>query len=133
MSAKTMFGLSDPFDTGIFESFFAPIGYGQKTALEKRCTLCGSTFKELTRLGRVGCTKCYEVFARELSPTIERLHARAEHKGRTPASFENKSGEDELSVLEGKLKEAIRSENYEEAAVLRDKIRSLKNEKEGDE
>ena len=125
--------LSSPFKGGMFESFFAPVGNPQKKVLEKRCTLCGSTFKELTRLGRVGCTKCYEVFSQELSPTLHRLHSRVEHKGRTPSSFKKESGEDEITILEGKLKDAIGAENYEEAAVIRDKIRSLRKEREGGE
>ena len=130
MSAKSLFELSDPFDTGIFDSFFAPSGYGQKRQEEKRCTLCGSTFRELKKIGRVGCTKCYEVFERELYPTVTRLHGNVKHSGRVPRTEKKESALDEAASLERQLKAAILDEKYEEAAVIRDKIRSLKNKEE---
>ena len=42
--------------------------------------------------------------------------------------WEDKKEKSELDILKEKLKTAIENENYEEAAVLRDEIRSKEGE-----
>lgn len=130
-STNMLFQLSDPFEGGIFESFFAPVRQGQRRSEEKRCTLCGSTFRELKKLGRVGCTKCYEVFRAELSPTVTRLHGNVKHSGRAPKAMKRElTAKERIDELEKKLRGAILEEKYEEAAVIRDELRALKEKGE---
>ena len=42
---------------------------------------------------------------------------------------EENKGEDQITILEEKLKKCIKDENYEEAAKFRDKIKAIKEEK----
>lgn len=92
----------------------------------KRCPLCGSTFADLVHTGKIGCAKCYEAFAQELAPTVYQLHGKVEHTGRAPAAFAAKNDKkNKLKALKSELKAAIDSQNFEQAAKLRDEINGL--------
>jgi protein arginine kinase activator len=96
------------------------------------CPNCGFTLESLKRVGRLGCSKCYETFADEIEQRLPSLHKGVSHTGYFPEGLvklhELKS---ELEELNARLDEAIAEENYEEAASLRDKIRALKQKEEG--
>ncbi len=117
--------------SGLFESMFgipsAPALSGAKrTVKEKRCPLCGLTIREISEEGKVGCAECYRSFADELRPSITRIHGSVHHKGRFPLRFKNKcEKENRLEDLRRRLKEAIKNEEFERAAALRDEIRNL--------
>ncbi len=102
---------------------------------KKRCTFCASTFDDLVRTGKVGCHKCYEVFADELKPSIENIHGNAKYMGRRPGKRKteeirrdkNDSIQDKIKALRTELDEAVSNQEYEKAAVIRDKIREIEN------
>lgn len=90
------FGFGSSFMPGLFGSVFDALsegktGYtgGRGYAEEKRCPLCGSVFGDITRGGKVGCAKCYETFAPELSGTLEGIHGNVKHIGRRPKKHNN--------------------------------------------
>ncbi len=88
------------------------------------CPSCGMTLSELQRKGRVGCPDCYHTFAEVLTPYIKRVQGAESHIGSAPQQEECLPPEAHpLDALKQKLQEAIQSENYEEAARLRDEIR----------
>jgi protein arginine kinase activator len=93
-----------------------------------KCPECGITFEEFKSKGRFGCPKDYEVFREPLAPLLAKIHDGARrHKGRLPrgrASMEGGSG-DRLLRLRRQLRMAVAGENYEEAARLRDEIRTV--------
>ena len=115
---------------GIFEPFFRnSVSHTQMQS--KKCNLCGLSFEEIRKLGKVGCPKCYSTFSEELSGIIREIHGSAKHCGNIPESIANMpeiQNSDE-EILREQLNNAINSENYEEAAILRDKIKALKGEK----
>lgn len=82
------FGFGNSFMPGLFGSVFGALsdgfGYARECEPEKRCPLCGSAFGDITRGGKVGCAKCYETFAPELSGTLEGIHGNVKHIGRRP-------------------------------------------------
>lgn len=115
------------FEKSILDNFFAPVSHTATKHEEKRCNLCAATFNDLQKMGKVGCPVCYTTFERELSQTIARLHGDSIHKGITPEKLKKEeSREDKLSKLEKDLRVAISEEKYEDAAILRDKIREMK-------
>ena len=105
------------------------IGSPQKTAERgKSCPLCGGTFHDFVKTGKAGCPRCYETFEAELLPSIQRIHGRTAHTGQAPARFrEENEKKQKIAGLETELKEAIRTENYEKAAEIRDTLRNLRN------
>lgn len=87
----------------------------------KRCDLCGCSFDDIRHSGKVGCGKCYSVFSDELEPMIKGIHNNTVHVVRDVK-------EESVSEIEGlriELNNAVKAEEYEKAAELRDKIKEL--------
>ena len=93
------------------------------------CPQCGMTYEDFRKSGRLGCGRCYETFRRFLAPLLKRIHGSTEYHGRVPHAVEQKTVDlkEELSQLKEKLKTAVGAESFEEAARLRDRIRSLES------
>ena len=97
-----------------------------------RCKGCGSSFEDIAQSGKVGCAECYHTFYDRLIPSIQRIHGNTKHCGKNPnitpqsdCTAIAKKPQNELESLREQLKEAIDVQNFEQAAVLRDKIKEL--------
>lgn len=97
-----------------------------------RCPVCGSTYTEIRKCGQVGCAACYETFADELMPSIKRIHGNTTHCGKHSsvalARKENPNTQKTKSRLESlkeKMAEAVKNQDFENAAKLRDEIKGL--------
>jgi protein arginine kinase activator len=99
----------------------------ESTALNQReCPYCGIKFVEFRNSGRLGCPHDYTEFREELAPLLENIHGETRHCGKTPRRLpQNKQNQSELIQLRNRLKQAIHKEDYEDAARLRDRIRTL--------
>jgi protein arginine kinase activator len=88
------------------------------------CPVCGIQYMEFKAGGRLGCPHDYQVFQAALKPLLERIHRSVQHHGKTPAhAHHNAALQAELVDLRQKLRRAVESEAYEEAACLRDLLR----------
>ncbi|MBR6615835.1 MAG: UvrB/UvrC motif-containing protein [Lachnospiraceae bacterium] len=122
------------------------------------CPNCGTTYKDFVETSRFGCSDCYGVFGPLLGENIRHLQGSERHVGKRPdyvlrdeaakaqvdeeadKNSEDASGrstelpkltkEEQTRLLQTRIKDALRREDYEEAAALRDRIRSLKEENE---
>lgn len=103
------------------------------------CAKCGTSFVSIQSHGLLGCPECYTVFegllivemisAHKVPMRIgkmqentkkERLHVgRIANKDREPSSASR------IASLNEALTEALKKENYEQAAWLRDQIKAL--------
>ncbi|MDD6434391.1 MAG: UvrB/UvrC motif-containing protein [Ruminococcus bromii] len=98
-----------------------------------RCEFCGTTYPEIAKTGHVGCAKCYDVFADELYPSIRRIHGNTTHCGKNSKRAENakaekpveQTKEDKIKALKAELDKAVKEQNFEHAAELRDKIKEM--------
>ena len=90
---------------------------------KKRCDLCGAAFEDIRKSGKVGCGKCYSVFENELKQTINSIHGANVHQNRICAEERKKN--DEIEAIRKELKRAVENEDYEQAAVLRDRIKEM--------
>ena len=99
------------------------------SAPDLRCPVCGLTASEFHKMGRLGCPACYDAFQEIISDVLVDLHRDVQHKGRSPAGpAPMDAGEERrrrLCLLNEELDQAVASEAYERAAVLRDEIRKL--------
>lgn len=90
---------------------------------QKTCPVCGITFAEFRKGGRLGCAYDYVAFEDDLEPLLVNIHGALEHKGKVP---KNRRGSPErqrqLAELREEMKAAIKKEEYEKAGILRDKI-----------
>ena len=116
-----------PFGGDLFGNLFG-ISAPQKAPVGKHCA-CGALFSDVQRAGKVFCAKCYETFAEELEPTLRSLYGKARHTGRVPAKASAaRDKQNRLIQLKSELRAAIEAEKFEDAARLRDEIRSMEKE-----
>ena len=95
----------------------------------KRCEKCGSSIEDISNSGKLGCANCYSVFYDKLIPSIKRIHGNTNHSGKLASSIsEDKRIKNKTKKLEEQLQEAIKEQDFERAAKLRDKIKELKKE-----
>ncbi len=120
-------GLSSLFTGGLLGSLLKNDLSGTTAAGAIRCTRCGISFEEIARSGKVGCADCYQQFREKLSPTVERLHGKADHVGKSPNGPKESTPPAllRLEQLKEQLAKAIETQEFELAAKLRDEIREL--------
>ncbi len=95
-----------------------------------QCDRCGMTFQQFVKIGRFGCSHCYETFHDQLKPVLRRLHSgNWAHNGKIPkrmgGGIHLRKRMEELKI---ELRDAIGQEEFERAANIRDEIRSLEKE-----
>ena len=99
----------------------------QLARLDQRvCPVCGISFLEFRKQGRLGCPHDYVFFAEELDPLLMNIHDQTHHIGKAPKR--QSCGADQqtqLIRLRREMKEAVAHEKYEQASELRDKIREI--------
>lgn len=98
-----------------------------------QCDVCGLTYQDFKKIGRLGCTKCYQAFAAHLHPLLRRIHGSDQHTGKViqhgpgPASTVSS-----LRQLRQQLRRAIEAEEFEKAAKLRDSIHEVETQAASD-
>ncbi len=117
----------------MLSSMFGDIGAitpGEQTV---RCPVCGASFADIAESGKVGCAECYRTFYSELLPYLKRVHGTVKHTGKIPnsAPLAVKPQEETVDTLRMELNRLVSEERFEEAAVVRDKIKKLE-EKENE-
>ena len=90
------------------------------------CPCCGLGFQEFRKTGRLGCANDYRAFQERLDPFLLSVHGASEHVGKAP----RRRGivvdyGPTLVRLRNELHDAVATEDYERASVLRDKIKEL--------
>lgn len=99
---------------------------GKKPIQALQCERCGLTYSQFSKVGRFGCSDCYQQFSERLDPLFRRVHGTTVHAGKIP----KRSGgriqyKREIGQLKTKLQQLIEQEEFEQAAELRDQIREL--------
>ena len=131
-AARLGFEALNPFGNFAFDGLLGSImgGTQQKTAQKiKRCEGCGMSMSDIAENGKMGCAGCYTAFRAEFMPSIERIHGKAQHGGKRPPAPPQAETNNELDELKAQLKAAVESENYEQAAQLRDEIKQRGEQK----
>ncbi len=98
-------------------------------AVKSACPVCRWTMAQFQKTGRMGCSECYLHFHKEAESFLKKIHGATTHKGKkAPAEVAKtkvRDREKSLSRLKMDLEKAVREEQYELAASLRDKIRDF--------
>lgn len=101
--------------------FSFPLFFDQNPSQSgKVCPNCGMSLSAIQKGGKFGCSACYDTFSSvlDLTPFIgSGFQGQGDQK-------EEKKEEDPISKLKKELIEAVKREEYEKAAALRDKIRA---------
>ena len=93
---------------------------------EKKCNTCGLLFRDFRREGFLGCPECYQSFREELVSLLRKMGGSPRHTGKIPNKLNRyKTYLFDRELLKKELEDAVREEEYEHAALLRDRIREL--------
>jgi protein arginine kinase activator len=91
-----------------------------------RCPDCGISYSEFKAKARLGCARDYEVFKGGLLPLLEKIHGATTHTGKAPQTADVQvKKENELLRLKKDLESVVKSEDFEKAAEIRDRIKML--------
>ncbi len=93
---------------------------------EHPCPDCGMTLKRFSKESLLGCPHDYDEFKDELAPLIKQTQdGKTHHIGKAPSRMPAEHHRDiELKNLKRQLDAAIKNEDYEAAAKLRDRIQT---------
>ena len=90
------------------------------------CPNCYSTYNEYRQTGKLGCSRCYEVFEEQLKPILKNIYGYEEYIGKIPKKDNSHIYiSKEIRILKEDLNRAVEQEEYEKAAGIRDKIKEL--------
>lgn len=109
-------------------SFFNESAVGAISNGIVRCEKCGSTFNDIVKSGKIGCSDCYKTFYDKLLPSFQRIHGRTHHEGKIANEAPEIKCKNKVEELKEKLEKAVGEQNYEEAAKLRDEIKKIESE-----
>ncbi|MDD5673336.1 MAG: UvrB/UvrC motif-containing protein [Chitinivibrionales bacterium] len=87
------------------------------------CPHCNLSHKEFKDEGRLGCTHCYRTFAVSIEELLLQVHGAAKHTGKR---YKNALAlPQDLKQLKTVLARAVKNEEFELAAAIRDAIHDL--------
>lgn len=100
-------------------------GVSEAKLEDKVCPECGMTLKRFAKESLLGCGHDYKAFEEQLQPLIERSHnGKSWHCGKVPSHTSDEEKKDiVLRQLRRDLETAVKNEDYEAAARLRDRIK----------
>lgn len=100
----------------------------QPEQTQLQCPICGFTLEHFRKEAVLGCPYDYEIFEKSLSSLIEKVQNRKKtHCGKVPSKVPlDTKKQIEMLNIKKQLAEAVKAENYELAAKLRDQIEGKK-------
>ncbi len=126
-------GITDPQGISLAELLAhgpAPFADGLAMAAGAKmpkCGSCGFTPPDFKKHHRLGCPDCYEELSAFVMPILNNLQKDQLHQGKAPRRMQARlERERRLAALEEQLTSSIQGERYEDAARLRDELRSIR-------
>jgi protein arginine kinase activator len=116
-------------DPKSISSLFKELSTISQKALEndnKACPVCGTKLSFIRKNSSAGCPECYSIFKDEIRSIISKKGGSGTYTGSMPkrlATF--RSVLTDRIVLQTKLEESLKREDYEKAAIYRDYLKAL--------
>ncbi|MDE6597784.1 MAG: hypothetical protein K2K60_04010 [Clostridia bacterium] len=107
--------------------------FGSAATRAKSCPVCGTTYADYERSGLLGCTSCYDVFKKELTPSILQMHGKIKHVGKVGKNNDELGLHRRLKTLQEELEIALRDKQFMEAGRLNKQIDEIKKTLNGGE
>jgi len=106
-------------------------GSTEESVADKTCPQCGMTLEGFQKESLLGCPYDYDVFDKTLQMIIEKSQGgNTTHQGKVPTRVpQDTAAQVELMTLRQQLEAAVKAEDYEKAAKLRDKIEHIDENK----
>ncbi|MCC7518312.1 MAG: UvrB/UvrC motif-containing protein [Verrucomicrobiae bacterium] len=131
-------GVTNPTELSISDLLFGleqeDAGTPPRASAESRCPSCEMKLSDFRRAARLGCPRCYEAFSDALAPMLKGMHKGRQHLGKIPPGGGDETAKgDSLMRLRQELLAAVKAENFEAAARLRDQIKILEQRADAEE
>lgn len=94
-----------------------------KPPKERKCRVCGTTWKTIKEKHAVGCKDCWAEFGKDIREEFLRSAYGARHIGKIPEKTPD--GKPSRAFLEKELKDAVARQNYRKAARIRKLLDSM--------
>ncbi len=92
------------------------------------CSACGLALADALHGGLMGCPVCYDSFDEHLLSVVRGMQPGLRHRGKTPVRDTTREQlHMQLQTKRALLRSALKTENYEDAARLRDEIKGLES------
>lgn len=92
----------------------------------KVCPVCGKSLSEIFLTKQTGCGECYSVFKNEIKEFFKNNSLSSSYSGSMPSHLKGfRSTLTDRVLIQNKLEEAVKKEDYEKAAFYRDYLKSL--------
>lgn len=99
-----------------------------RESIPLRCSFCGMGLKEIFDKQIVGCEKCYDSFYKIIDNILIKINNSLSYRGKYPDEINNIIKQKEmLKELKERLEECIYIKDFKGAAIIRDKIKKIKN------
>lgn len=93
---------------------------------KKVCPVCGTSLGSIKKSQSVGCPECYEIFQNEITSLMSSRGIKGTYTGTMPLRLAKfRSALTDRNLVQMKLDEAIKKEDYEKAAFYRDYLRAM--------
>jgi protein arginine kinase activator len=127
--AEMLYNLSGQLELPFAKSQAQEQNDMEESQIVLSCPVCGWDSNKFRQTGRLGCASCYSTFKSILEVAMKNMHRGMLHVGKKPGGgTSNESGRImmELMELQKELDELVQREEYEKAAIIRDKINDIK-------
>jgi len=105
-------------------STFVKMQSGTVAEYDPRCDNCQTAWSQFRERSLLGCPQCYSAFEEILAPLFEHAHdGGSQHIGKVPRrAGAGEQRQQQLTHMRKRLDDAVKAEDYESAAHLRDEI-----------
>ncbi|MBD3321912.1 MAG: hypothetical protein GF350_12520 [Chitinivibrionales bacterium] len=121
-------GISISVETGTISPGQGGAKDTESVQKEITCRKCHMTFARFKAGGKLGCSECYNSFKEEIDTMLKQVHGSCLHKGKQyPHGGKGISGSKTVEQLRKEMNQAVRNEEFELAAAIRDTLKNLES------
>lgn len=120
---RDLLASSFPFGDAFFELAKKEAGLSD-TGSPVVCPECGLSRRDFKKRQRLGCAACFKAHAADVKALVSEMQGADQHIGKIPAAYGRMM---QARALEKQLGDAVAAERFEDAAILRDEIKVLKD------
>ncbi len=128
LDCAKLHGLSGNFEIPINNLFSELLNNSQTTVKQHKaaCPVCGFMLEDLQKKHKLGCPECYTFFKSEVFSLLKKSGIEGTYHGSMPKRLANfRSILTDRMIFQEKLDKAVAEEDYEKAAIYRDKLKAL--------
>lgn len=93
---------------------------------DKMCPVCGRKLSDIQKTLVTSCPECYSIFSNEIKSFIKEIGGKEPYSGSMPERLANfRSVLTDRMILRTKMEESVANEEYEKAALYRDRLKAL--------